>query len=429
MDQLPLMIGGQLMDTEIQLMSDGDGLAIIGDPQAVARFVAVEGLESRSMDLPRLGTLLSAGGTVSQAGSEITANSGRWVKLTKDSSALIKKHGLRESSKSGLSTGVVKGQKGQVKAFVEFAKGPGAALSNPAVLAGAAGIMAQLAMQQTMDEIIDYLATIDQKLDDVIRAQTNLVLARVDGADLAIREAMTIRESVGRVSDVTWSKVQATSSTILETQAYALRQLKDLAEKLDRINKVGDLAKATKDAEREVQPWLAALARCFQLQDAIAVLELDRVLDASPEDLDRHRLGLKAARQDRRALILSSTERLLVRMDTVGGTANSKVLLNPSKAPALVASSNYVSGSILDFHGLLGISHDRETLEARHWKSAASEAKDKAYERSADRIDAAKRASTETLGRARSATSQAPARLSARARGWRSPDKNTSDSE
>jgi len=37
------------------------------------------------------------------------------------------------------------------------------------------GIMAQVAMQQTMDEITDYLATIDEKLDDVLRAQDDAV--------------------------------------------------------------------------------------------------------------------------------------------------------------------------------------------------------------------------------------------------------------
>jgi ABC-2 type transport system ATP-binding protein len=45
-----------------------------------------------------------------------------------------------------------------------------------------------MAMQQQMDEIADYLATIDQKLDAVLRSQTNQVLARLDGVDLAIRE-------------------------------------------------------------------------------------------------------------------------------------------------------------------------------------------------------------------------------------------------
>lgn len=415
------------MEAEIQLVSDGDGLAIIGDSQTVERFVSANGLETRSLDLPRLGSVLSGGGAAAQAGSEIAANSGRWAKLTKESAALAKEHGLRSSSSSGLSTGVVKGQKGQIKAFVEFTKGPVAALTNPAVLAGAAGIMAQLAMQQTMDEILDYLAVIDKKLDAVTRTQTNQVLARVDGADLAIREAMTLRDSVGRVSDITWSKVQATSSTILETQAFALRQIQDLAAKLERITKVGDLAKATKDAESEVHQWLAALARCFQLQDAIAILEIDRVLAASPVDLDRHWLGLKAARDDRRDLIMGSTARLLERMDAVGGTANSKVLLNPTKAPALVASSNHVAGAVLDFYGLLGISQQREALAPRHWKSAASDTKNQVIERSAERIDAVRRASADTLGKARSATGQAPARLSARARGWRGTGTSSSD--
>ena len=85
--------------------------------------------------------------------------------------------------------------------------------------------MAQLAMQQTMDEITDYLAAIEEKVDDVLRAQKDAVLADMIGAGFVIEEAMTVREQVGRVSEVTWSKVQATSMTIARTQAYALRQL------------------------------------------------------------------------------------------------------------------------------------------------------------------------------------------------------------
>jgi hypothetical protein len=83
------------------------------------------------------------------------------VKLTEESAQAIKKFGLRESSKTGLSTGVIKGSKGQIGAFVEFVKGPRSLLTNPAILAGAAGIMAQLARQHEMNEIKDYLATTD----------------------------------------------------------------------------------------------------------------------------------------------------------------------------------------------------------------------------------------------------------------------------
>src|SRR3954453_23970830 len=182
------------VNNEIELISDGDGLAVIGEPAEVERFLVSEGLVTQAVELPRLKSVLGAGAAAAQAGSELAVNSGRWVKLTKESAQLVQKYGLRESAKTGLSTGVVKGAKGQVKTFVEFAKGPGSALSNPAILAGAAGIMTQVAMQQTMNEITDYLAKIDKKLDDVLRAQKDTVLARMIGVGLVIDEAMTLRK-------------------------------------------------------------------------------------------------------------------------------------------------------------------------------------------------------------------------------------------
>ncbi|GGT70042.1 hypothetical protein [Actinomadura citrea] len=403
------------MDEEIQLISDGDGLAVIGDPTTVEHFLASEGLPSKDLGLQRLGSALNTGAAVAQSGSEIAANSGRWVKLTKESAQAINKYGLRESKKSGLSTGVLKGNKGQIKGFVEFVKGPGSLLSNPAILAGAAGIMAQVAMQQTMDEITDYLATIDEKVDDVLRAQKDAVLARMIGVGLVIEESMTIREKRGRVDEVTWSKVQTAPTTIAETQAYALRQLDAVTEKLERNTKVGDLAKAAKEAETRGREWLAVLARSFQLQDAIAVLELDRVLDVSPEELDGHRLGLRAARQTRLELIARSTEHLMARMGTAVGTANTKVLLHPSKAPAVVQSSNRVSMAIVEFHERLGIEGARQSSEARRWADAAKEVRDKALETGVDRVDTAKRLGNETFDRARSATGKLSNRIADKA--------------
>ena len=166
---------------------------------------------------------------------------------------------------------------------------------------------------------------------------------------------MSIRDSVGRVSEVTWSKVQNSAQTILETQGYALRQLGDLADKLEEKTKVGDLAKVAKEAEAEVEKWLAVLARCFQLHDAIGVLELDRVLDASPDELDRHRLGLKAARQDRLELMSERTD-ICGADDAAVGTANSKVLLHPTSSPAVVRSRNHVAA---DVHRFPRASRDR----------------------------------------------------------------------
>ncbi len=409
------------MDNEIQLISDGDGLAVIGDPAAVERFLVSEGLPSKDLGLQRLGSALSIGAGVAQAGSVVAANSGRWVKLTEESAHAIKKFGLRKSS-TGLRTGVVKGGKGQIGGFVSFVK-PGSILTNPAVLSGAAGIMAQIAMQQTMAGITDYLATIDEKVDDVLRAQKDTVLARMIGVGFVIEEAMTIREHGGRVNEVTWSKVQAAPGTIAETQAYALRQIDAVAERLERKSNIRDLAEAAEEAESKGQEWLAVLARCFQLQDAIAVLELDRVLDASPAELDGHRLGLKAARQGRLELISRSTGHLMARMDAAAGTANTKVLMHPVKAPAVVLSSNNVSIAIVDFHGRLGIDRAGQSPEARRWADAAKEVRDRSLETGAEGVDAAKRLSNETLDRAKSATGKLSSRIAERALRRRGDDE------
>jgi hypothetical protein len=283
--------------------------------------------------------------------------------------------------------------------------------------------MAQFAMQQSMREITDYLASIDEKLDDVLRAQKDTVLAAVDGVGFDIEEAMTIREHGSRVNEVTWSKVQATSATIAQTQAYALRQLDALARKLEGKTKIGDLAKAAREAESTAPEWLFVLARCFQLQDAIAVLELDRVLDASPDELDRHRLGLKVARQNRLELISRSTGQLLARADAAAGAANAKVLLHPAASRAVVRSSDHVAAAVDEFHGPLGIEHGRQPLQARRWVDAAAEMKDKAMDTGADSVEAARRLSNDTLDRAKSVTGMLSSGIAERAHRRRQDDE------
>jgi hypothetical protein len=211
------------------------------------------------------------------------------------------------------------------------------------------------------------------------------------GVGLQVEAAMTIRDHVGRVNDVTWSKIQATSGTVAATQAYALLQLDAFADKLEHKQDVGELATAIKDAERLVREWLAVLARGFQLQDAISVLELDRVLETVPADLDGHRTGLQAARAQRLNAISRTTEQLLSRLDAAVGTANAKVLMHPTKSRTVVESSNYVVAAVTDFQGRLGIEEERPPLEARRWTDAAISAKDRALQVGEEGIDTARR--------------------------------------
>lgn len=395
------------MDDEIQLISDEDGLAVIGDPTVVQRFLVSEGLESRDLGLQRLGSALGHTAGMAQVSSGLAANSGRWVQLTEESAKVAKSLPWVRNSTSGNLHATLRAQNGQFAKNLQFVQGPlgkgaGTLLTNPAVLAGAAGLMAQLAMQQSMDEITDYLVTIDAKVNDVLRAQKDAVLADMIGVDFVIEEAMTIREHVGRVSDVTWSKVQATSVTISRTQGYALRQLDALAEKVEMESRMGDLAKLSKEAESKVQEWLSVLGRCFQLHDAIAVLELDRVLDASPEELESHRVALKVARQNRLQLISRSTGHLVARLDAAAGRANAKVLLHPTSSRAVVASSNHVAIGVVAFQVRLGIQNTRDSLEAQRWVDAVVDVKDRVLHTGAEGLGTARQFGDNAVDRAKS---------------------------
>ena len=86
------------VDNEIELISEGNGLAVIGQPKAVETFLRAEGLwdVSKMFDLRRLRSLLGIGSDIAQASSEIAANSARWLKLTPESARLVSEHGLTE---------------------------------------------------------------------------------------------------------------------------------------------------------------------------------------------------------------------------------------------------------------------------------------------------------------------------------------------
>lgn len=415
------------MTHEIELINDGDGVAVIGNSTAVEQFLASQGLPSKELDLRRISSTLNSAVGVAQAGAEISAESGRWVKLTKESAAAFDKTRKMTGSRTGVSRAILTEGNGKIKGILEIVNGPGQALANPALLAGAAGVMAQMAMQQTMDEITDYLAVIDAKVDDVLRAQKDAVIADMIGVDFVLDEAMTIRDSVGRVSEITWSKVQSTSLAIGRTQAYALKQLSGIAEKLESQDKVNDLADVSKQAERTVQEWLAVLAHCFRLQDGIAVLELDRVLDASPGELDDHREGLQLARQRRLDQLATGTASLLQRMDAAAGLADAKLLLNPMAAPRVLSARNKVHNDVIDFQQLLGIDGDQADLEGRRWRDAALEARDKVVASGSEGLGSAVQAGSNTIESARLATGKAAEGLSKRLLRKRTDDEAVED--
>ena len=83
------------VSNEIQLISDGDGLAVIGDPAAVERYLVEEGLMQTSVPLPKVTELFRHVSTGTQDVAGIQQHSGRWIKMTKESAQLVSKKGLK----------------------------------------------------------------------------------------------------------------------------------------------------------------------------------------------------------------------------------------------------------------------------------------------------------------------------------------------
>jgi len=390
------------MSDELQLISDGEGLAVLGEPRQVEAFLASEGLMG-SVELPQASRIMALGGAGVEAGSHVVATSGRWLKLTPESAKKVKDLGLMDTKTQGVKHAMI-GKPGNVKSWLQVSDGPRSLATNPAVLSGAAGVMTQLAMQQAMSEITDYLAKIDQKLDDVLRAQTDAVLADVVGVGLAVEEALAIRAEVGRVSEVTWSKVQTSAMTIARTQAYASSQIQAITRRLEQDAGFGDMADAAEEAGAKIYEWLSVLARCAQLQDAVAILELDRVLDADPDELDRHRIALGVARRQRMELIQRVTDGLVARLDAAAERANDKVLTHPAKSPAVVRARNDVAAAVRQLDEHLGLERERDAVDSRRWIEAAADVKDRTLDSGARGVVVARREGGKALGRARSVT-------------------------
>ena len=390
------------MTTDIELVSDGDGLVAFGAPGDVDRFLHATGLDkapTHQFDIHRFWSFAGTTAAAAQVVADIAANSGRWVKLTAESAEAVKQFGLMPTTTSGVSHAMI-GKRGDIQQWLQIVQTPSLLLTGPFALTALSTMLQQRAMQEQMDEIVEYLQEINEKVDDLLRNQKDAVLSDMIGVDLIIEDALIVRDHVGRVSDVTWSKVQSSGMALARTQAYSLRQLDNIAEKLQKKADLGDIAKSTREAEPKIHEWLGVLARTVRLQDGVAILELDRVLDATPQDVEAHRLGLRAARKNRLELISRSTGRILSQMAQTIERANAQVLFNPFDSPAAVKSSNQVAVGVLSFRERLGLESGLDSKVAKRWAQAATEVRDIALVSAAEGVNAAGRIGLKTFDRA-----------------------------
>lgn len=365
------------MSSEVEIIGDGDGVIVTGESSAVERFLQHLNLRERAQDfsLSKLSPLLRTVSGMAETAAEVAEQSAMYLKLTPESTKRLKDAGgLMKTKTEGVSHAML-GEPGKDSLkWLQVEDGAGALLTNPAVLAGVGGLMSQFAQQAEARELKELLIRIDEKLDDVRRAQRDAVLARMRSSAGAIDEAIILRVNGGDPK-TTWDKVSGVSESILNVQEEALLALGALANKVEGKRKTGELKKATHEIEREVAIHLAVLARCFELQDQFRVVELDHVLATAPGHLEGHRRGVAANREKRQLEVIERTSRLTAQMDAAGGIANENILLHAGAAKAVIGSLNATAASLDEFHGPLGIESSREVLTATTRRDAIRDPK------------------------------------------------------
>lgn len=343
------------MDDEVEIVSDAEGLAVIGEASAVDRFLRSFRIRdvAQSLGLDRLSVAVERGGTLANAGAVMSEKSGRYVKLTKESADLIREHGLMPTKTEGISHAMV-GAPGNISKWVQIENSAGAVLTNPAVLAGAAGILAQEARKAETRELKEMLERIDGKLDDVRRRQRDEVLARLDRAIESIDQATTISE-LGGDANTAWGKVVAEAGTISGVRGDAIRALEALADKIENPKRVGEVAKAMTEIEQEAALWLAVLGRTFQAENDFTVLELDQVMRSAPEKLEAHRQALAKTLARRQRHVVEKSTMLIERMASASNFAGENVVLHANAARKILRTANSVGATIVEFHQPLGL--------------------------------------------------------------------------
>lgn len=385
---------GELLaqDQTVSVIQDESGYLILGNQSELVSAMNQQRLISREV---KMGAL-TVGPTMAQVIGELGANSGRWVKLTKESSELLSKYAKAGS----IQKGVAQAADGKVVKWLEFAT-PNQLLS-PAAATGVAGIMAQAALEQAIQEITDYLEAIDKKVDDLLQDQKDSTVADLIGVVLEVDEAEEIRKKTGILDETAWHKLAPCAKTTSRSLGYALTKLKCIADKLSTTKNAEELAGLFRSAVTDVNAWLTIAARSIQVRDRLSVLELERAYCELPEVLEKHRLGIVEARKTRLAKVRGCIVAFQGAIEKASERLREEKLLHPFIVDPALQCASQVSGELSEFARYLNLEIEEHEIErARDWNELAGEALASAADsvaRGASSLGAAASAGARQLG-------------------------------
>ena len=348
---------------DIQIIKDEQGMLILGDDAAVDSWLDVTGLRKQARGVTM--QALHAGSKGFQMLGDAAVHNGRWVKLTEESAQKVAQYG-------GTGTGVVR-EGGKIRHILKFEDlSKASSLANPQMLTGVAGVMTQMALEQAIQEITDYLETIDSKIDDLLQDQKDQSIANLVGVAHMIDETMMIRSKVGIVTETTWSKIAGCPQDLVRAQGYALLKIEGLSKKLSEAGDAAEAERLSVQLQQDITEWMSILGNAVQLQDKLYVLELDRVMAERPETLEPHKQGIIEARRVRLHDIESKLFQLNASVRQSAQDVRGQKVLHPFAVNHTLQLLNDVNDRMVHFAVSIGIEAERIEIEmAPSWKDAA----------------------------------------------------------
>ena len=360
---------------EVELMRDGENLLVVGSSKgAVEGFMRSVGLLERAMVITsqQLVPMLRTASEVTQAITDDVAESGLWVKLTEESAQAIKEFGLTETNVPGVAYAMA-GCPGDIKQWLKISTSKGARLASPGTLSGVAGGLAQAASQAEAEQLRALLASLDAKIDKVLRGQRDEVLGPLRGVERHLRSAQTFLRIQGEVDPQEWDKIAGAPQRIREIQSTAVEKLRGVAADMDQHKRVGDLDAHLPELKKQVQLWVGVIARCFTALDEFSVLELEHTAMIAPSKLDAKRRAIQEDRQEAIIELSDGVADLMGQMTASAESANKNLVGHPKKSPRVLGTIKESRSTVKNLYDALGLEINWNDITAKQWRAALLE--------------------------------------------------------
>ncbi|WP_311519873.1 hypothetical protein [uncultured Actinomyces sp.] len=341
--------------SQIEFLSDGEGLIIFSQDEDLEEFDNCDGF-SVSKVSPQV---LFRAQNVFSTFSEFQVRSSRYVKLSPESAKLMRQRVTKGPVRGAFRRGDFNlvGNPGQFFRQIEIRSTGTLA---PAFVTAGASLIAQ--------------ATIEAKLDTLLRQSKVESLGELEGISNALKEVEDYYRTNNSVSVTKWLTISHLGASLHTMETTALEQISSLVEQLAAgQGNSKKTAESFQSLDENLSFWLGNLGWSIWLHDRFYVLEIAHAQEFEPDHFDGYHASIQRTRQER---IESVACRLLRMNDSIRATANlgnSVWATHYQRTRKIIEAANRAESSIQRFALHVNLSFEEKSeLQIRGWKESVS---------------------------------------------------------